>query len=374
MKKLMKLILLTVGLSTATAALAEDRCEIKDTPDVRRQRTYDNPTDDAAWGDGGSIGHLLRTHGRYYRCTEVTENGYVRVEHGMGYIFTSYIPITNFRGNTIALTNGTRARVSEWTDHPNNDSPIPHPEEDSLPDPINPNEDFLDFFRGVADRTSGDRWELPMSGDGTEGPCGGKHIRSHRTRPHLQPIPACMFARVSQMWRERHCPDNAPHCRIMYGDAGFGHRMPGEWPHASHRRGQCIDIWPMRNPGAGLVETNINNRSTYNSDLTYQFTQLLIEEGGIETAHTRRSRPQAFFNDPRFSRLGFRSLVAHDDHLHVCFRNTSANQRRCNNFRRNPNICHFGQNPPQPNGNGTDGPRNGNSATDQLPFLSPIEM
>lgn len=341
-----KSILIALFGGVLIFSLESMACVLKTTPEVRNQRTYSQPTDDSTWGDAGFLRTILDTHSNYYYCAEVTPNGYVRVEHGMGGIFTSYVPISSFQGPTININGGARVPINEF-DRSTTIPTIQPEDQADLPPPINTNEDFLDFFRGVADNTSGDRWELPMSGDGTEGPCGGKHIRSHRTTPHLQPIPACMFARVSQMWRERYCPDNSPHCRIMYGDSGFGHRMPGEWPHASHRRGQCIDIWPMRNPGAGLTETNVN-RGSYNSDLTYQFAELLIEEGGIETARTRSSRPQAFFNDPRFSRLGFRSLAAHDDHLHVCFRNNSANRRRCDNFHRNPNICHFGQAAPNP--------------------------
>lgn len=128
----------------------------------------------------------------------------------------------------------------------------------------------------------------------------------------------------------------------MYGDAGYGAGRPGEWPHSSHTRGQCIDIWPMRKPGVGSIETTIYRTSEYDGDATFQFAQVLAN-WGMENQGGGR---QAFFNDPRFSSLGFRNLVHHDDHLHVCFRDTAANRQRCQQqYRRDPGICHFGQQP-----------------------------
>ena len=61
-----------------------------------------------------------------------------------------------------------------------------------------------------------------------------------------------------------------------------------------------------------------------------------------------------FFNDPLLADLGFHSISNHDEHLHVCFRDKAANRRKCegtpgdpnSGFNRDPNICHFGQEPP----------------------------
>ncbi len=182
-------------------------------------------------------------------------------------------------------------------------------------------------------------YQFPMGGKKeTIGPCGSKHIRSHRTRPYMRPVSACMFSAMAQEWRQKFCPDNSPDCQLMFGDMSYGGKKPREWPHKTHHDGQCVDVWPVRKPGyAG--EVNIRNKG-YDSKRTEQLIDLMRKWGAETTAN--RTKAQFFFNDPRILKKkgsGVRKLRAHDDHIHVCFRSNDANARRCKAHTVDVNSC-----------------------------------
>lgn len=181
-------------------------------------------------------------------------------------------------------------------------------------------------------------YQFPMGGqDESIGPCGSQHIRGHRTKPYMRPLSACMFTAMAQEWRQKFCPGNGRDCRLMFGDTSYGKRKPRSWPHATHHDGQCIDVWPVRKPGSG-GEVRVGQR-TYDSERTADLISLMVKWGAETTRH--RSKAQFFFNDPKIlkKKMGVRHLGAHYDHIHVCFRPTQENYRRCKNFTLDVKTC-----------------------------------
>ena len=169
-----------------------------------------------------------------------------------------------------------------------------------------------------------------LPGSGTESICGSKHIRSNRSAPYLAKDTLCAWTAVTQEWANTECPAGNSHCRIMLGDATFGERQPSSWPHSTHRRGWCMDIWPMRKEGCGERELTWRS-SCYDHDATQKFVRLLIKHGADRGN-------QFFFNDPEISET--RRLSNHDDHIHVCFKpSNSTVSRACDNIEVDRNVC-----------------------------------
>jgi len=120
----------------------------------------------------------------------------------------------------------------------------------------------------------------------------------------------CAWTAVTQEWAKTECPAGDADCRIMLGDASFGEKLPSQWPHSTHRRGWCMDIWPMRKKNCGEKEVTWKS-SCYDGEATHKFVKLLIKHGADKGN-------QFFFNDPNISET--RRLSNHDDHIHVCFK------------------------------------------------------
>lgn len=160
--------------------------------------------------------------------------------------------------------------------------------------------------------------------------CGSKHIRSYRSEPFLGKDTLCAWTAVLQEWRQRFCPNNDPHCRIMAGDHTFGERLPSSWPHSTHRRGWCMDIWPMRDEECGEREVTWK-QSCYNRGLTRELVELMVKHGADKGN-------QLFFNDPQIPHV--RPLRNHDDHIHVCFKPSNRIvQQRCDSVDVDTRIC-----------------------------------
>lgn len=140
--------------------------------------------------------------------------------------------------------------------------------------------------------------------------CGIKHIRGFRSPAYLGKDSLCAWTAITQEWKQQHCEGSNKDCRIMMGDASFGAKLPSSWPHSTHRRGWCMDIWPMRKKGCGEDEVTWRS-SCYDRQKTKDFVKLLIKHGA-DVGN------QFFFNDPQISET--RPLVNHDDHIHVCFK------------------------------------------------------
>lgn len=199
------IFLASLFLMTASAqaqAPTATPCQLRAASELGNLPTYRQPVDDAHMGDAGLVKTIL-TVNHPYRCTEVSPNGYVRVQHGGAFQFTSWIPLSAFVGNSAPLTDGRTITDADFTGTPQAPSPdIARRQTPRTGNEIS-GENFMDFFRGVSpDGPHGGRYQLPMSGaNSNEGPCGGLHIRGHRTRPYMTPLTACLFAGVSQEWR-----------------------------------------------------------------------------------------------------------------------------------------------------------------------------
>lgn len=210
----------------------------------------------------------------------------------------------------------------------------PEPEQQYIDDLGGYIESKLDFVSVVRELTRGSAKGLvevyKVPGQGENLMCGVKHIRSYRAEPYQGKDTLCAWTAVAQEWRQKFCPDNSPHCRIMLGDSSFGERMPSSWPHSTHRRGWCMDIWPMRDQGCGENEVTWK-QSCYNQDLTKDFVKLLIKHGADKGN-------QLFFNDPQIPDV--RYLSNHDDHIHACFKpSNSIVQTRCDSTKVDSKIC-----------------------------------
>lgn len=211
-------------------------------------------------------------------------------------------------------------------------------------------------------RVSVDVYELPTqtTEDGqVQFACGSRSIRSHRTLPYMNKTSACMLAGMAQEWRQEFCPENTPDCQLLIGDASFGHQMPGTWPHSTHRRGLCVDIWPIRKAGtSGEVSQFSEN---YDPARTRQLVELMIKWGSDTRTGGPQIGNQLIFNDTRMggdtrlTRILDREMRMrgqnrpHDDHIHVCFRDNELNRRRCEEATFDTNLCPgLGSNPTQP--------------------------
>jgi|GEM_PF-7018586 len=177
-------------------------------------------------------------------------------------------------------------------------------------------------------RGSVEVFKLP--GSGKNSICGSKHIRSNRSHPYMAQDTLCAWTAVTQEWAKTECPKGDKDCRIMLGDASFGKKLPSHWPHSTHRRGWCMDIWPMRKKGCGEKEVTWRN-SCYDGKATQKFVNLLIKHGADKGN-------QFFFNDPKISET--RRLSNHDDHIHVCFKpSNSIVKKRCASTTVDRAVC-----------------------------------
>jgi len=160
--------------------------------------------------------------------------------------------------------------------------------------------------------------------------CGMKHIRSYRSSPYVGKDTSCAVTSFAQEWRKTICKNNDSHCKIMMGDLSFGTTQPSSWPHSTHRRGWCMDIWPMRKQGCGEQELTWRS-SCYSRSLTQSFVNLLIKHGAD-------AGNQLFFNDPEIKET--RYLSNHDDHIHVCFKpSNSIVKNSCSRLQIDSRVC-----------------------------------
>ena len=177
--------------------------------------------------------------------------------------------------------------------------------------------------------------------------CGSEHIRRQRSRAYMRPTSACMLAGAAQEWRQTVCPNNTPDCQLRFGDMTFGNSRPGHWPHRSHRNGNCVDVWPIRKPG-NSGDANVGTQA-YDRDRTRQLIRIFQRWGGAKPQDG--GNPQIFFDDAVLIREGLTRPLrrTHLDHIHICFPETAASQRHCQQATFDSNIC--------PGiGNGTTGP------------------
>lgn len=173
-----------------------------------------------------------------------------------------------------------------------------------------------------------DLYKLPGTSESSI--CGSKHIRSQRSAPHLGKDTLCAWTSVAQEWAMENCKLGDSNCRIMLGDATFGHVQPASWPHSTHRRGWCMDIWPMRKQGCGEKEVRWQDEC-YDRQATRDLVKLLIKHGA-DVGN------QLFFNDPQIAET--RRLSNHDDHIHVCFKPTNSKVKNsCANLEVDRKYC-----------------------------------
>lgn len=245
-----------------------------------------------------------------------------------------YLVVTDFceSENQYVATN-----YIELSDNCGTQTPSPLPP----PLPPNPIENLGDYIEKNIEKVSVVRELIrggakgrvnvhKVPGSGEESLCGSKHIRSYRSEPYLGIETLCAWTAVAQEWRTRYCPNNNPHCRIMVGDQSFGKRLPSSWPHSTHRRGWCMDIWPMRNPGCGEQEITWKQRC-YSRSRTRNLVNLLVKHGADKGN-------QLFFNDPQIPHV--RPLRNHDDHIHVCFKpSNSTVKTKCDVTKVDQQIC-----------------------------------
>lgn len=170
--------------------------------------------------------------------------------------------------------------------------------------------------------------------------CGAQHIRRERAEAWAHPISACMMSAAVQEWRKYFCPDNHPDCRVLIGDATYGYKKPEKWPHNSHREGYCFDVWPMRKNGVGVVDdVKIDQEERYSHTRTKMFVEIL-RQWGSDTPDGVGEADQFFFNDETLIQLGYATKYpAHDDHIHVCFRPSLENEKRCETAQFDLKIC-----------------------------------
>ncbi len=193
-------------------------------------------------------------------------------------------------------------------------------------------------------------WPSEQVGDQYQLACGSEHIRRTRSRAYMHPLSACMLAGAAQQWRQQVCPDNTPDCQLRFGDMTYGHSMPGHWPHRSHRRGWCVDVWPIRQPGhSGDV---VVGGQGYDRERTLQLLRIFREWGADRPQAGQGRGNQVFFDDPQAIREGLARPLrgTHRDHIHVCFRPTArGTEERCNQASFDSGYCPIlaGQDPNQ---------------------------
>ena len=269
-------------------------------------------------------------------CGSIPSQSYVTVTNSE--LLNGFYQITsdNCESET-QFVFGTYIELSEDC-FENGDDPSPPPPQPEDPEPITNLRSYIqnnitkvsvtrELIRGGA-KGLVEVYKLPGSGENIM--CGVKHIRSYRSEPFQGIDTLCAWAAVAQEWRKQYCPDNSPDCRIMLGDSSFGERMPSSWPHSTHRRGWCMDIWPMRKDNCGETEVTWQ-QGCYSREKTAAFVKLLIKHGADKGN-------QLFFNDPQIPDV--RYLSNHDDHIHACFKPAnSIVKSRCDNTTVDRDIC-----------------------------------
>lgn len=183
--------------------------------------------------------------------------------------------------------------------------------------------------------------QMPLLGKrGNIGPCGSHHYfprpnvfdkSRYESTAFANPTTACVLTSVLQDWKKNFCP-NGGGCRIAWGDISHEH-MAEFHGHASHNRGYCIDIRPMRKPSSGFADSPLAFwQDDYDPKMTAKFIQFLKSKG----ANTR----QLFFNDPNVRRqTGAKYASGHHNHIHVCFPPNDTTNAVCNNLKVDSNVC-----------------------------------
>lgn len=156
----------------------------------------------------------------------------------------------------------------------------------------------------------------PETGNGPFGSFQYKPDDSVRSDSYLTTNSQCAFMQVLKKHQEN-CKDAG--CQVQFGNM-YHHEAWGI--HKSHDTGHCIDIRPFRKSDDIDFGITYQNTMRYDRDKTKEFIKLL-KSGGATTI---------IFNDGKIEGLSRDRSGVHDDHIHVCFDEESANvQNACKN-------------------------------------------
>jgi hypothetical protein len=160
--------------------------------------------------------------------------------------------------------------------------------------------------------------------------CGSNHYNPDSPKgvdAYAAPHTACALAALAQEWKKTACPGGGG-CRFSWGD--ISHKTRPRWNgHVSHTDGECIDIRPL-NSGE-FSNTGRTWRSPgYDRAKTREFLAMAKKMGATTV----------LFNDQQLRREGRSAYSSgHDNHIHLCFKNTTTVQATCNNLRVDPAVC-----------------------------------
>ena len=171
--------------------------------------------------------------------------------------------------------------------------------------------------------------QIPLKGDNSIGPCGSYHYDPDGGQDAFaSATTACLFSGVLQKWKEqelakKEASPSYPIHQIQWGDISSSRRRFYHG-HKSHTDGECIDLRPMK------VTANhspiSHGQKNYNQKATAALVKTMKELGGNPV----------LFND---TSCGTTHWDGHDNHIHVCFKDTAANRERCKNFTFKENVC-----------------------------------
>jgi hypothetical protein len=168
--------------------------------------------------------------------------------------------------------------------------------------------------------------QIPVQGRGNIGPCGSHHYTPDPppgVDAYVEPVAGCAFVAVLQEWKKNYCTERSG-CTVEWGDISHKSK-PYFNTHNDHTSGDCIDIRPLRT--GGFVDGGLNIKSAmYSRSKTKQLVGLL-EAMGATTV---------YFND---TAAGGTYAQGHNNHVHVCFKNSRKATEVCNNLKVDTNIC-----------------------------------
>jgi len=170
--------------------------------------------------------------------------------------------------------------------------------------------------------------QMPMAPEAKNaGFCGSHHYGPDKppgVDAYASPQTACAMLSVAQKWKKDFCPDPSMGCKIAWGDVS--HRTKARFNgHVSHTDGDCIDIRPLRKGefnDSGITYKNSN----YDREKTKQLIDLLKSSGASTVV----------FNDPKLKQ---KIIQGHAGHIHVCFKPNTTQQKTCDEFVLDRNIC-----------------------------------
>jgi hypothetical protein len=211
-------------------------------------------------------------------------------------------------------------------------------------------QDLKDVASGVVSLSNISSWkirarglvQIPLKGSGRHrpGPCGSFHPNVDRENGkvidnYASPLTACVMMAFMQEWKKRQDAKGGADyvnkgARLQWGDMSHP-TAPYYEGHKEHTEGNCVDIRPMRDEATGFVNSGIQHGwAGYSRSSTREMIELAREMGSN----------RVIFNDPQLIKEGLSTkLSQHDNHLHVCFPNTSKTRGTCENYQYDPGIC-----------------------------------